>query len=850
MNRCNWILIIAIFSISYSGYSQTLEEIVNDRINVLDSLITASESSEIDALKEKQTIRTAEIFLGYADWDEQNVSLNTSYFEKDHHYKDNAEEMAKLLADFERQDIITMLDSGIATLERLIDKSINRVTAPNIDWSNVSHDGDQLTFEGRPVFLAGWTWKPKSDFYWDYHGQLDGHFITPGYVTDESGQINSNQSAELEAKPSGTMGFIFINNRNVPEWAKTKYGDAFVIKDPDAVRYTEYDIDHPGARELMGALIGGMAPQMSNKQYAGLGYMMCNEPHFINTKKANGELEWASSGVSTYTMDSFRVWLQKKHLVISNLNTLWNTSFNDFEDVQLEIPISVAMQGTAQWFDWMSFNMDRVSNWYTFMKDTIKKSDPHAKVHLKLIPGMWTEGDRSNGLDFEVLTKMSDVIGNDTGAEHRSFPWRTDPWEERYIFEWREMAMAHDFFKSISPNKIMFNSESHYLSTKASINLYLDPGHARATYWLAHTQGMSGSQTWFWARREDGSTRSEAGGYAASNNHQPRVVNEVHSTLLDLNSHSEIIMTYQRQRKPIRIFYSKAASINDAEYMDHIFDLYESLYFEGVPLGFVTEDILKTQSKDNWDVVLVYKTENVSEGEVEALQAYVDGGGKVIIDALSFKKDEYDRSIDGITGGTLVAEAGGMAEKALNIVRDGGNGPEVTVTESSSADFPICTWKSAKNQSGHQVISMVNVGKVNARVTLRLNGATKGTTTRDVLKGIDIANTQTLKPYDVLFVELRDEESTIKEILQLNDITPEMRLFPNPSTGKFNLGFGSIQQSVDIHVLDINGRQVLTQQIDSQDETTIDLSFAKSGMYIVRVSGSMDEKTFRFLKVD
>ena len=102
------ILLLLLFSmlfISFVTKGQTIKEKVTQKIGTLNTLINSAHTSGIETLKEELTIRTAEIFMGYADWDEVNINKNTSYFEETWHYKDNASQMANLLPDFERQDI-------------------------------------------------------------------------------------------------------------------------------------------------------------------------------------------------------------------------------------------------------------------------------------------------------------------------------------------------------------------------------------------------------------------------------------------------------------------------------------------------------------------------------------------------------------------------------------------------------------------------------------------------------------------------------------------------------------------------------------------------------------------------
>ena len=661
--------------------------------------------------------------------------------------------MAGKLPDFERKEVILMIDQAMANLQLIMEGKVSRRPTPVIDWAKVSHQGDILTYDGRPVFLADWSWKPENSKYDAYHGQLDGFFVTPGYLENSKGQLQQKRINEIEAKKSGTIGFIFINHRNVPNWALEKYGQDFVIKDKANVRYTEYDIDHPGAREMMRALISGVVPRMSGKNYSQLGYMMCNEPHFITTKKPNGTLTWASTGVSAYTLEKFKIWLSKKHQSIQNLNSVWGTDFRSFDEVKVEVPMSLDMEGQPQWYDWMSFNMDRVTDWYSWMKAEIKSADPEAKVHLKVIPKHWSHDERDRGIDMEALLTLTDIVGNDCGTEHRVFPRKTEEWQKKYAFDWTEISMSHDFFKSVQPDQLIFNTEAHYLSTHASLDLELPASHARATYWLAHTHGMDASQTWFWSRREDGSPKNNnEKGYAGSNNMQPRVVNEVHQTIMDLNSFSEEIVAFQRQRKPIRIYYTKASSINSDQHMNNLRSLYEKLYFEGVPLGFVTESILNRQTDDQWDVVLVHRSQLATAGDLKAIQDYINRGGEVIIDESSLLLDEYNRPHQlKIKGAITISDIDQMVARAMEASKDK---PAIQLLEHS--DFKSCAWKVIAAKNGVFTLSIVNVGKETKSIEIRAKDI-EALRVVDKLTGKELDAKLDLPSRGVLFLDVMSE---------------------------------------------------------------------------------------------
>lgn len=751
-------IVIFIMLITLKLNAQTLEDNAIAKIKTLEKLIKKAQKEGIDVLKEETTIRTAEIFLKFANWDEKNIEANKEAFELVQSYKNEASKMAQNLAEFERKEVNLMLDASIKDLKLLISKKIFRKRSPKIDWTQVSVDEDQLTYKNRPVFLADYTWKPETKELTQYHGSLDGFFITPTYVVNKDGRINAKRMELLNSKTNGSLGFVFMNHKGVPKWSKEQFGPNFSMREDT---YTAYDIDNPGARLLQKQLLSAIVPKTAGKNFSKLGYMLCNEPHFYTyTDARKKKLPWASGGVSNFTIEKFKIWLKEKHQSIENLNRLWKVNFKEFEDVKIEIPIDISHKGSPKWYDWAAFNMDRVTEWYTFLKHEVLKHDAEAKVHLKIMPNLWTENKRVHGIDFEALTELSGIVGNDSGADH-TYTWgKPHEWEKHYAFEWRELCMGFDFMKSVSPNKVNFNSELHYLSTVRSRNLYLDPSYVRAAFWLAHSYGMTASQIWYWPRNADGSISKKGKndkGYAGSNNQQPRVTNEVALTLIDLNAYAEEIMAMQRQRKPLRIFYSKTSAINKEHHMDDVFELYEALHFEGTSIGFATQNIIKKQDNTNWDVVLIYKTPFVTIEEIKALQTYLDNGGIVIYDNKSLLKNEYGNPILSLneSNGQLIQlnAVSEIKKRALSLLSENKRLSNVSVTEKNVLGKKGCVWKVIDTKDGNKVLSVVNIGKSEATLDIRLNGSSN-LECKDLLKGIKVSSTPVLKPNEVFFVEI------------------------------------------------------------------------------------------------
>lgn len=64
-------------------------------------------------------------------------------------------------------------------------------------------------------------------------------------------------------------------------------------------------------------------------------------------------------------------------------------------------------------------------------------------------------------------------------------------------------------------------------------------------------------------------------------------------------------------------------------------------------------------------------------------------------------------------------------------------------------------------ENGSQALSITNYGKKEATLTMSLKGAINGTKCVDLINGIQIPSKVTLKPYEVLFVEVSDGDDMV-----------------------------------------------------------------------------------------
>jgi beta-galactosidase len=196
--------------------------------------------------------------------------------------------------------------------------------------------------------------------------------------------------------------------------------------------------------------------------------------------------------------------------------------------------------------------------------------------------------------------------------------------------------------------------------------------------------------------------------------------------------------------------------------MDSIFELYEGLNFDGIPLGFATKNILSKQDNAQWDVVLVYKTERVTEEELNSVQAYLDKGGIVIIDEVSLQKNEYGKPLPNLkeSKGELIRLTtwNQIKESALSILADKNQLPEITVEELNIAGGKNCTWKFITDKSGKNILSIVNLGMSDVALKIELKNTKNKTICKDFIKGVEVSSSPILKPFEVYFVEVLENK--------------------------------------------------------------------------------------------
>jgi beta-galactosidase GanA len=189
----------------------------------------------------------------------------------------------------------------------------------------------------------------------------------------------------------------------------------------------------------------------------------------------------------------WRVWLEKRHGTIANLNARWAAKFASFADVPLMNPF-VPWPEKPVVMDYVRFNQEFFADWHKMLADAVHEVAPGLPVHAKAMT--WTllnAGDIRYGIDATLFGRFSDINGNDA-INFYNFG------EGEFAQGWLQNAMGHALQRSVLDAPV-FNSENHLIVDGET--RYVPASHIRAALWQAAVYGQSATAIWVWERTFD-----------------------------------------------------------------------------------------------------------------------------------------------------------------------------------------------------------------------------------------------------------------------------------------------------------------------------------------------------------
>jgi hypothetical protein len=297
--------------------------------------------------------------------------------------------------------------------------------------------------------------------------------------------------------------------------------------------------------------------------------------------------------------------------------------------------------------------------------------------------------------------------------------------------------MLLDFIRSMGPDKLIFNSEWHSASSIDYINPEQKAGYMHTAIWLSTLHGLGSTKQWWYSRNGEGAPGRVSEEFYGSTMVQPRLLNEYGVGLAELNAFAKEVVALERVPKQIYLLYSESSAIQSSrairsdDYLNNQMIAYEALQFTGLPVGFVTENDLRTTGLPagcKW--LVVGDDRNVSKSTLDWLRTYVKGGGKLlVIGNNALKYNEYGKAnspsqLDFVSSADKLEVVAppvllGQIEALMSKTAVSREIRCIDNTSKQTAFGVMC--RSVEYQGGH-LVCLINVASVPKEVSLQLNG--------------------------------------------------------------------------------------------------------------------------------
>ncbi|MHB8994871.1 MAG: DUF7408 domain-containing protein [Armatimonadota bacterium] len=180
-------------------------------------------------------------------------------------------------------------------------------------------------------------------------------------------------------------------------------------------------LEDPAARQAQAEEIASVLKTVA--KFKPVGYCLGDE---LGTTYYTTPFDFDFSPVS---LQGFRKWLQGQYASLEALNAEWETSFRTWDEVMPMTALEIReRKNYAPWADHRTYMEYVFADYMKFVRDTVRHNDPDGKIGISGTQAAEAYG----GFDWWRLSKTLDFIQSydhqNTGDMHRSFGMVTLPW--------------------------------------------------------------------------------------------------------------------------------------------------------------------------------------------------------------------------------------------------------------------------------------------------------------------------------------------------------------------------------------------------------------------------------------
>ena len=317
----------------------------------------------------------------------------------------------------------------------------------------------------------------------------------------------------------------------------------------------------------------------------------------------------------------FHDWLKIKHKSISALNSIWETRYQSFS--QINAPTTHNARpfddvNRAAWYDWACFNARRFTDYMKWVKSEMRNFNQDIPICAGGTSSMLGSSNSVTGIDEEmIINEVDDVILNESGSS----------------------TIFSDLLSSLSERKMVMVEP--------------EMGGGAHGILLQFLHGKSAIAKWWWASAP---SREYLQMNQSSLPHSKTIslsdIDEVLRLGLDVRRLGSEIAAFSKPEPEVAILYSKTSIVQvpphlvqagHTPYIDAVYSAWEGSRFLGCRIGFVSEKQIMSGKLAKFKLLIVPAVKYIRPEVVTAILDYINEGGTAVIIPESFIFDQYAR---------------------------------------------------------------------------------------------------------------------------------------------------------------------------------------------------------------
>lgn len=399
------------------------------------------------------------------------------------------------------------------------------------------------------------------------------------------------------------------------------------------------------------------------------------------------------------TARAFRAWLTRRYITLDGLNRAWGTSFwsQNYGSWEEILPPRKApyLINPSQALDFQRFTSDQLLSLFCAERDIIRRYDTASPVTTNLM-GFF------RGADYFAFANETDVVAND---------WYTDPADpESHRFG----SLTHDLCRGLSGGTpwLLIESATSGVNWREH-NVPKQPGELRVDALSAVARGADGVCFFQFRQSRFGAERFHSAVVPLAGEHT-RVFREAAALGKDLQALRQLAGTPCTARIAVLFDWDSWWAAESPDTPTNRLQVLEQLQAYYAPLhrnGLAVEVVHPSTDLGRFELVLAPSLFLLSQEHADALGAYVQGGGHLVVGPFSAVADRNGHLAFGRFPGVLADLLGVDGEEWIPL------GSPVGIRFGEAPAGQARTWAEdlALNSSTAEVVAHFGEGRLEGR---------------------------------------------------------------------------------------------------------------------------------------